>query len=153
MELLNGVGEQTRKPSSESLLLCHERNLLSLPRQERFFAFGNKRTLKLSKYRWNRSWYGCSDHASSYFCFAAVQLFAFLYWSKKLAKQHPTGFEYYNFTASSSAARTIIPLILAEWRHIQVPTICEEKLLQNFLPTQPVPYLRRGQREVRRKSS
>ena len=80
--------------------LSHERNLFCLPRQERFFhAFRGKTALNIGKYRWNRGWNGRSDCTSPCLLLFGGQtgaiLFAFLCSAKKLAKQHPTGFEYF----------------------------------------------------------
>lgn len=55
--------------------------------------------------------------------------------------------------AFSSATGTAKQLIRTEQWHIRVPTIYEGKSLQNHLQGQHVPYLRREQTEVHKKSS
>ena len=96
------VRQRTLTPSPrgfESRQPSHERNLFCLPRQERFFhAFRSKIALNIGKYRQNRGWNGHEGRTSPCFWLFGgemiVLLFAFLYRAKKLAKQHPTGFEY-----------------------------------------------------------
>lgn len=83
----------------ESFRPCHERNLFCLPRQKRFFhAFRGKIALNIGKYLQNRGWNGHRGRTNPCFWLfggeISVLLFAFLYRAKKLAKQHPTGFEY-----------------------------------------------------------
>lgn len=83
----------------ESYRLHHERNLFCLPGQERFFlAFRGKIALNIGKCLQNRGWNGHRGRTNPCFWLfggeMSVLLFALLYRAKKLAKQHPTGFEY-----------------------------------------------------------
>ena len=63
-----------------------------------FHAFRGKIALNIGKYCWNRGWNGHWGRASPCFLLLGseigVLLFVFLCAAKKLAKQHPTGFEF-----------------------------------------------------------
>ncbi|MDD5913786.1 MAG: hypothetical protein PUC62_05835 [Oscillospiraceae bacterium] len=73
---------------------------MSTKTREVFSCFLWKNALNIGKYRQNRGWKGHRDRSGPCFllfgCKMSALLFAFLYGAKKLAKQHPTGFEYEN---------------------------------------------------------
>ena len=83
----------------ESHPLRHERNLFCLPRQERFLSCLQGQNTPKSRKISSKQRVERSSRPNHPLCLLfrgekCVLLFAFLYRAKKLAKQHPTGFEY-----------------------------------------------------------